>query len=69
MNALPASDMKNYDKYEKDRKALFAKILPVLKKADAVERTSGTVRLLMGVYEQLEMSDKADELRKILKTM
>ena len=69
MNALPASDMKNYDKYEKDRKALFAKILPVLMKADGVERTSGTVRLLMGVYEQLEMSDKADELRKILKTM
>ena len=69
MNALPPSDMKNYDKFEKQRNELFKSILPVLIKADATERTSGTVRLLMGVYEQLEMSDKADELRKVLKTL
>mgnify|MGYP000098668044 CR=1 FL=1 len=69
MNALPPSDMKNYEKYEKKRKTLFTSILPILIKADAAERTSGTVRLLMGVYEQLEMSDKADALRKVLKTL
>lgn len=69
MNALPPSDMKNYDKFEKQRNVLFNSILPVLLKADAAERTSGTVRLLMGVYEQLEMSDKASELRKVLKTL
>ena len=69
MNALPPSDMKNYDKFEKKRKELFMTILPILSKADAVERTTGTVRMLIGVYEQLEMTDKSDELRKILKTL
>ena len=69
MNALPPSDMTNYSKYEKQRKDLFTSIVPVLTAADKAERTAGTVRLLMGVYEQLEMSDKAEELRKILKTL
>jgi tetratricopeptide (TPR) repeat protein len=69
MNALPPSDMTNYDKYEKERKDLFTSILPVLMAADKADRTAGTVRMLMGVCEQLEMSDKADEFRKILKTL
>ena len=69
MNDLPPSDMKNYDKLEKERKVLFTSILPILVKADKAERTKSSVNLLMGVYEQLEMSDKADELRKVLKTM
>lgn len=69
MNDLPISDTKNYNKYEAERKVLFNKILPILEKADKQKRTSGTVRLLMGVYEQLEMTDKASEMRKLLKTM
>jgi tetratricopeptide (TPR) repeat protein len=69
MNALPPSDMKNYEKYESKRKELFETILPILEKADAAERDASTVRLLMGVYEQLEMSDKADEFRALLKTL
>ncbi len=69
MNALPPSDMKNYDKFEKKRKELFTSILPILTKADTAERTTGTVRMLIGVYEQLEMTDKSDEYRKILKTL
>lgn len=67
MNALPPSDFKNYEKIEKQRKDLFNKILPILLKADKAERTASTVRLLMGVYEQLEMSDKATEMRNALK--
>ena len=69
MNDLPPSDMKNYDKLEKERNVLFKSILPVLIKADTAKRDAGTVRLLIGVYEQLEMSEKSDELRKVLKTL
>lgn len=69
MNALPMSDTKNYAKYEKARKDLFTKVLPILLKADKEERTESSVRLLIGVYEQLEMSDKATELRKVLATL
>ena len=69
MNALPMSDTKNYAKYETERKNLFNKILPILIKADQEERTSTSVRLLIGIYEQLEMEDKATELRKVLETL
>ena len=69
MNALPPSDFKNYEKLEKERKSLFTKILPILEKADKSARTSATVRLLMFLYEQLEMDDKATEFRTLLKTL
>ncbi|NVK53902.1 MAG: tetratricopeptide repeat protein [Flavobacteriaceae bacterium] len=69
MNDLPPSDMKNYDKLEKERKNLYKKTLPILEKADKQERTKSTVRLLMSIYEQLEMTDKASEMRNLLKTM
>ncbi len=69
MNDLPPSDMKNYDKLEKERKELFKKILPILQQADKLGRDASTVRLLIGVYEQMEMSDDADKLRSVLKTL
>ena len=69
MNALPMSDTKNYAKYETERKNLFTKVLPILIKADKAERSASSVRLLIGVYEQLEMTDKASELRKVLETL
>jgi tetratricopeptide (TPR) repeat protein len=69
MNDLPPSDFKNYDKYQAERKELFSDVLVVLTKADETARTAGTVRLLVGVYEQLDMSDGADEFRGILKTL
>ena len=69
MNDLPPSDFKNYDKLQEQRNVLFKSILPVLEKADAAERNVSTVRLLIGVYEQLEMSDKADALREVVKTL
>ena len=69
MNDLPPSDMKNYDKLEKERAVLFKQILPVLEKADAADRNVSTVRLLMGIYENLEMEDKASEFRKLYKSM
>ncbi|WP_347173796.1 tetratricopeptide repeat protein [Polaribacter uvawellassae] len=69
MNDLPISDTVNYNKYKAERKKLFNKVLPILIEADKQERNSETVRVLIGVYEQLEMSDKATELRKVLKTL
>jgi len=69
MNALPMSDTKGYSKYEAERKSLFTKVLPLLVKADKVERSAATVLLLIGVYEQLSMTDKASELRKVLDTL
>jgi tetratricopeptide (TPR) repeat protein len=69
MNALPISDTKNYSKYETERKNLFNRVLPVLTKADKIERSAASVQLLIGVYEQLGKSDIATELRKILKTL
>ena len=69
MNDLPMSDMKGYEKLQKERDVLFKSILPILEKADAAERNVSSVRLLIGVYEQLEKTEKADALRKVLKTM
>ena len=69
MNALPISDTENYIKLQKERKDLFTRVLPLLTKADQEERSESSVRLLIGVYEQLEMSDKATEFRKVLETL
>ena len=69
MNALPISDTDSYMKFQKERKDLFGKVLPLLINADKEERSESTVRLLIGVYEQLEMSDKATELRAVLETL
>lgn len=69
MNALPMSDSKGYDKYQEARKNLFNTVLPLLLKADKAERSAATVRLLIGVYEQLSMTDKATELRTVLDTL
>ena len=69
MNALPMSDVKNYSKYEAERKSLFNKILPFLIKADKEERSESTVRMLIGVYDQLEKNDEATALRKVLETL
>ncbi|MFN0729966.1 tetratricopeptide repeat protein [Polaribacter gochangensis] len=69
MNDLPISDTENYNKYKAERKKLFNKVLPILIKADKADRSSETVRVLIGVYEQLEMTDKASELRKVLATL
>ena len=69
MNDLPMSDMKGYEKLQKERDVLFNSIMPILEKADAAERNVSSVRLLIGVYEQLEKTEKADALRKVLKTM
>lgn len=69
MNALPASDMANYEKLQKERKQLFNDILPVVQKADNLNRNADSVRLLMGIYQQLEMDEKASEYKKILETL
>ena len=48
---------------------MFNKILPFLIKADKEERSESTVRMLIGVYDQLEKNDEATALRKVLETL
>lgn len=69
MNALPPSDMKGYDKLEKERKDLYKEALPYLEKADALGRSEATVKTLKSIYENLEMEAKASEYRALLKSM
>lgn len=69
MNALPPSDMTNYSRLEKERKKLFNSILPVIIKADQIERNVDTVRLLMGIYQQLENEAKAAEFKALYDSM
>lgn len=69
LNALPPSDMTTYSKIEKERKLLFGEILPVILKADEFNRTTDTVRLIMGLYQQLENDTKASEYKAIYDSM
>ncbi|MCH3882516.1 MULTISPECIES: tetratricopeptide repeat protein [Tenacibaculum] len=69
MNDLPPSDMASYTKLENERKVLYTEIIPVLTKADELERTIDTVRLLMNLHESLENEAKASEFRALYKAM
>lgn len=69
MNNLPASDMKSYEKLEKERKDVYKEALPYLEKADSLRRNIDTVRTLLNIYENLEMEDKAKEYRGLFKSM
>lgn len=69
MNDLPPSDMATYTKLENERKVLYKEIIPVLTKADELERSVDTVRLLMNLHESLENEAKASEFRALYKAM
>jgi tetratricopeptide (TPR) repeat protein len=60
---------KKYLELEKKNIAICKEALPYLEKADALERTMDTVKLLMNLYDTLEMIEESDVLRPIYKQM
>ena len=63
------SNAKKYNKLEKEQKALYNQALPYLIKGDELNRTLETVRILMNIYDTLEITEKADPLRVIYKKL
>ncbi|MDA9087390.1 tetratricopeptide repeat protein [Polaribacter sp.] len=63
------SDFKKYDALQAKQKELYKTALPFLLKADSIERSEGTVRTLLNMYDTLEMIEEADALRPIYKKM
>ena len=63
------SNEKKYNKLEKEQKALYNQALPYLIKGDELNRTLETVRILMNIYDTLEITEKADPLRVIYKKL
>jgi hypothetical protein len=63
------SNAKKYNALEKQQKALYNQALPYLVKGDELGRNIETVRTLMNIYDTLEMTDKADELRVVYKQL
>jgi tetratricopeptide (TPR) repeat protein len=59
------SDFKKYDALQAKQKELYKTALPFLLKADSIERSEGTVRTLLNMYDTLEMTKEADVLRPI----
>ncbi len=62
-------NFKKYEELEKKQKALFRRALPYLEKADEIKRSLETVRSLLNIYDNLEMTEKADKMRPIFKQM
>ncbi len=63
------SNFKKYDELQEKQKVLYRKALPYLVKADNIERSEGTVKTLLNIYDTLEMTTEADALRPIYKQM
>jgi len=63
------SNFKKYDELQEKQKALYKKALPFIIKADSLNRTKGTVRSLLNMYDTLRMEKEADALRPIYKKM
>ncbi|MEE9407417.1 MAG: tetratricopeptide repeat protein [Polaribacter sp.] len=60
---------KKYNELQKKQKEIYNKALPYLEKADDLKRTVDTVRVLLNIYDNLEMEAKGDKLRAIYKEM
>jgi len=63
------SDFDKYDELQEKQKKLYEKALPYLIKADSIERTIDTVRMLLNIYDTLGKEVEADEIRPIYKKM
>ncbi|WP_438989787.1 tetratricopeptide repeat protein [Polaribacter sp.] len=63
------SNFKKYDELQEKQRALYNKALPFIIKADSLNRTEGTVRSLLNIYDTLRMEKEADALRPIYKKM
>lgn len=62
-------NFKKYEELEQKQKELFRKALPYLEKADEINRSFETVRSLLNIYDNLEMTEKGDKMRPIFKEM
>jgi tetratricopeptide (TPR) repeat protein len=63
------SDFDKYDALQEKQRLLYKSALPFLLKADTINRTLGTVRTLLNIYDTLRMEKEADILRPIYKEM
>ncbi|TMM28741.1 tetratricopeptide repeat protein [Polaribacter aestuariivivens] len=63
------SNDKKYTELEGKLRKICKEALPYLIEADKINRTENTVTSLMNIYDTLEMTDKADALRKVYKEM
>lgn len=63
------SNFKKYDELEKKQKELYKRALPYLEKADELNRSENTIKSLINIYDNLEMTDKSDKLRPIYNQM
>lgn len=63
------NNFKKYDALAAKQKDVYREALPFLEKADAIKRTSDTVKTLMNLYEVLENETKAKEFRTLYKAM
>lgn len=63
------SDFKKYEALEKQQKEVYKEALPILEKGDSLKRSLETVRVLLNIYEILEMEPKAKEFRELYKNM
>jgi len=60
------SDFKKYDKLQAQQFKIYKEALPYYEKAYEYNKTSiSTMQTLMGLYENLEMTDKLNEIRAI----
>ena len=63
------NNAKKYDELQKKQKAIYKKALPYLEKADSLKRSEDTVRTLLNIYDNLEMTAEGDKLRPVFKEM
>lgn len=63
------SNFKKYDELALKQKDIYKEALPFLEKADNINRSIDTVKTLMNLYEVLEITEKADEYRKLYKSL
>jgi tetratricopeptide (TPR) repeat protein len=63
------SNNKKYTELEGKQKELYKRALPYLTKADSLNRSLDTVRVLLNIYDTLEMETEANALRPIFNEM
>lgn len=63
------SNFKKYDELALKQKEVYKEAIPLLEKADGLNRNLDTVKTLMNMYEILEMTDKAKEFSELYKSM
>ncbi len=67
MNALPLEKEAEYEALQKERNSLYTQALPYFEKAHQVNLSDvPTMQALREIYVRLNMTDKAEEIKKIL---